>query len=41
MTEYQVHIENYMLLRKLSGDDQNTEGTILNTTKIRYANSGV
>jgi hypothetical protein len=30
-----------MLLRKLSGDDQNPEGTIPNVNKIRYANGGV
>jgi hypothetical protein len=36
MTEYQVQIENHMLLRKLSGDDRKPEGTILNVNKIRY-----
>jgi hypothetical protein len=41
MTECQVQIENYMLLRKLSRDDWNPEGIILNVNKIRYANSGV
>jgi hypothetical protein len=41
ITECQVQIENHMLLRKLSGDDQNPGGTILNVNKIRYANSRV
>jgi hypothetical protein len=40
-TECQVQIKNHMLLRKLSGDDRNPEGTILNINKIRYANGGV
>jgi hypothetical protein len=40
-TECQVQIENHMLPRKLSGDDRNPEGTILNINKIRHANSGV
>jgi hypothetical protein len=30
-----------MLPRKLSGDDQNPEGTILNVNKKRHANSRV
>jgi hypothetical protein len=30
-----------MLPRKLSRDDQNPEGTILNINKIRYENGGV
>jgi hypothetical protein len=41
MTECQVQIENHMLPRKLSRDDWNPKGTILNVSKIRYANSGV
>jgi hypothetical protein len=41
MIECQVQIENHMLLRKLSRDNQNPEGTILNVSKIRYINSGV
>jgi hypothetical protein len=41
MTECQVQIENHILPRKLSGDDWNPEGTILNVSKIRYANSRV
>jgi hypothetical protein len=40
-TECQVQIENYMLLRKLSGDDQNPKGTILNVNNIRHTNSRV
>jgi hypothetical protein len=41
MTECQVQIKNHMLPRKLSGDDQNPEGTIPNVNKIRYANGRV
>jgi hypothetical protein len=41
MTECQVQIKNHILLRKLSRDDQNPEGTIPNINKIRYANSRV
>jgi hypothetical protein len=37
MTECQVQIENYILLRKLSRDNQKPKGTILNINKIRYA----
>jgi hypothetical protein len=37
VTECQVKIENHMLLRKLSRDDQKPEGTILNVNKIRHA----
>jgi hypothetical protein len=40
-TECQVQIKNHILLRKLSRDDRNPEGTILNVIKIRHANSGV
>jgi hypothetical protein len=41
MTECPVQIENHMLPRKLSGDDWNPKGIILNINKIRYANSRV
>jgi hypothetical protein len=37
MTEYQVQIKNYILLRKLSGDNWKPKGTILNINKIRHA----
>jgi hypothetical protein len=37
MTECQVQIENHMLPRKLSRDNQKPEGIILNIKKIRYA----
>jgi hypothetical protein len=36
ITEYQVQIKNYILLRKLSRDDWKPKGTILNINKIRY-----
>jgi hypothetical protein len=36
MTEYQVQIENHMLSRKLSRDDQKPKGTIPNVNKIRH-----
>jgi hypothetical protein len=34
MTECQVQIENHMLPRKLSGDDQKTEGIIPYVNKV-------
>jgi hypothetical protein len=37
MTKCQVQIENYILPRKLSRDNQKPEGTIPNINKIRYA----
>jgi hypothetical protein len=37
MTECQVQIENHMLLRKLSRDDQKPKGIIPNINKIRHA----
>jgi competence protein ComGF len=36
MTECQVQIENYMLLRKLSRDDRKPKGIIPNINKIRH-----
>jgi hypothetical protein len=36
ITECQVQIEHYMLLRKLSRDNQKPKGIILNVNKIRY-----
>jgi hypothetical protein len=37
MTECQVQIENHILLRKLSRDNQKPEGIIPNINKIRHA----